>query len=177
MKRKIFINIDSTYRDRVQYPNPADFQITTNGTVKNSLDFFNIDYERCYSIELVSLTLPNVILQSGYGNRIAFYPYVYVEFSNMNQPCKNIMWSNNPNSTNCLFKVPMYNINTPDISKFVRVDGRGMTQSIVFRARDSFRLRVLLPNGEIFQTDPDTIPPLDPTEDLQISYTFSLLPV
>lgn len=171
MNPRIYINIDSTYRNREQYPNPADFELNEKDLRDNRYQF---DYDKYYRIELVSLILPNVILNSGYGNRIAFYPYVYVEFSNRNQPCKNIIWSNNPNSTNCLFKIPMYNIATPSVSTFVRVDGRGMSQSIVFRSRDSFRLRVLLPTGEIFQTEPDTIHPDDPTEGLQISYTFAL---
>lgn len=174
MNSKIFVNIDSTYRNRTLYPNPADFKILINGTSQNSLSFYNVDFETCYKIELVSLTLPNVILNSGYGNRIAFYPYVYVEFSSTNKPAKHILWSNNPNSTTSLFKIPMYNINTPEISKFVRVDGRGMTQTITFTPRDCYTLKVLLPNGETFLTESDTVPPDIPDEDLQISYTFSL---
>jgi hypothetical protein len=38
----------------------------------------------CYEVSLISLILPNLILRS--GARIAFYPFVYVEFTNTTSP-------------------------------------------------------------------------------------------
>jgi hypothetical protein len=51
----------------------------------------------CYEVTLIELTLPNVLLKT--GSRIAFYPYVYVEFSNVSSAEKastNLFYSNNP---------------------------------------------------------------------------------
>lgn len=138
----------------------------------HSLDIYPIELNVCYDIDLVSVILPNKILQTGYGNRVAFYPYIYVEFSSMNNPTESILWSNNPNSTKCLFKVPVYNVQTPETTKFVRLDGRGMRHTITFKYNDVFRVRVLLPNGEVFDVGGDTIIPVLPDPDMQISYTF-----
>lgn len=40
----------------------------------------------CYEMELISLTLPNVTLKT--GDRIAFYPYIFVQLTNVSSPMK-----------------------------------------------------------------------------------------
>ena len=54
----------------------------------------------CYEVELLNLILPNRTLKS--GGRSAFYPFFYVELQNISSSSagtKNIIYSNNPNST------------------------------------------------------------------------------
>jgi hypothetical protein len=127
----------------------------------------------CYAVHLVSLTLPNETLQSGSGGQIAFYPYVYVEFTSKNQSTTHIgqvFLSNNPYSSRALFKVPIYGVSNPDVQQFVVLNGQGITQFVKFSPFDDFSFRVILPNGETFQTSTsDTSPPQPPTTDLQIS--------
>jgi hypothetical protein len=61
----------------------------------------------CYEVELLNLILPNQVLSVGEGGRIAFYPYIYVEFSNVSAAgsgLTNIIYSNNPNATKANFR-------------------------------------------------------------------------
>lgn len=129
--------------------------------------------EVCYEVELQRLTLPNEILLTGDGNRIAFYPYIYVVFEPSNNERYNQIYTNNPNGMHALFSVGIYNVNTPDRAAFVVLDGRGMTQTIKTKPNTSFRFKVLLPNGDVFQVRPDTLPPIPPEFNLQISAVFS----
>ena len=129
----------------------------------------------CYEVELVSLSLPNVFLESGEGNRIAFYQYVYVQFESVTNPSsgtRNVFSSNNPVSVNKLFQVPISNVNSPDRATFVLLKSP-MKHIIKVTPNDSFRFAVYLPNGELFTTPSDTSPPFPPNPDLQTMALFS----
>jgi len=109
----------------------------------------------CYELQLTSLTLPNAVLKTGYGGRIAFYPFVYVQISNVSATgsgLRNIIYSNNPNSTNAIFRAPIYDVQNPLSTPFVRIDASGMTQTIKFKPNDNLYFRVTLPNGDSFDT-------------------------
>jgi hypothetical protein len=134
--------------------------------------------EVCYEISLLNLVLPNETLNTGSGTRIAFYPYVYVEFSNIsgaNAGVKNIIYSNNPNSTRMLFRAVVQDTNQPIISSFIKLDGSGMTQTIKFKPNDNLRFSVRLPSGAIYDTViEDTTSPYPPNAQIQISALFSI---
>ena len=116
-----------------------------------------------------------MVLASGFGNIIAFYPYLYVEFSNTTSMNKNILFSNNPNARRVLFKVPIDDVNTPDVSSFISVNGQCMVQTIKFKPYDNFRVSVYLPNGELFTTEEvDFVSPSPPNPNVQLSLTFSI---
>ena len=132
----------------------------------------------CYEVSLVKLILPNVTLRNGIGGKISFYPYVYVELRNETSPSggqKNIIYSNNPNSTTATFLVPIDNMPSPLISKFIHVSGNGATQTIKFKPNDNLSFRVFLSNGEDFVTiDSDNAPPELPNPYLQITALFQI---
>ena len=132
----------------------------------------------CYEIQLLDLVLPNSILMTGDGGRIAFYPYVYVQLSNVSTPgagLKNIIYSNNPNSTNATFRAPIYDIQNPLISSFIKIDGDNMNQTIKFKPNDNLFFTVYMSNGEIYQTGfLDTKSPAIPNPKCQISALFSI---
>lgn len=129
----------------------------------------------CYEVELVSLILPNLVLSSGFGNLIAFYPYVYVEFANITGMNSNIIYSNNPFANRALFKVPVDDVNTPRTSSFISIDGHTMVQTVKFKPYDNFRVSVILPNGELFMTEEmDYLSPAPPNPNVQMSITFSI---
>lgn len=131
----------------------------------------------CYEIELINLVLPNVILQSGYGGLLAFQPYLYVELSNVSSPepySAGIIYSNNPNSRRALFRAPTTDISDPLVSKFIKLDGSDMVQTVKFKPNDSLRFSVFLPNGELMLTEPDFFSPLRPNPILQISAAFAI---
>jgi hypothetical protein len=128
----------------------------------------------CYELTIQSLTLPNKTLLSGQGNRIAFYPYVYVEILGDDTSVgTNVIASNNPNSVRSMFKVPIYNVNSPDRASFVVLNGQGMRQTVKFNPFRGFRFRVLLPDGDFILVENDNQPPLLPNPDVQVSMVLA----
>ena len=131
----------------------------------------------CYEIELISITLPNLPLDNTIGGLVAFYPYFYVELSNVNAPSrgnKGIIYSNNPNANRALFRVSVNDTNTPLRSSFIKLNGDGAKQTVKFRPNDDLHFRVSIFNGTTFQTlQKDTSPPLPPDFFVQISMNFS----
>lgn len=126
----------------------------------------------CYEIELLSLLLPTETLTVANGGAISYYPYVYVELSNTCSSNRNIIYSNNPNSTKQLFRVPIFDIQ--DNPVFTKIGG-GMSQTIKFKPNDTLYFAVTLPNGEVFQNIvPERFSPLSPEPRIQISAMFSL---
>jgi hypothetical protein len=127
----------------------------------------------CYEVDLLSITLPTEILSVAEGGYITSYPFMYVELSNTcSAGHRNIIYSNNPNSTRMTFKVPLFDIQ--DNPTFIKVGG-GMSQTIKFKPNDTLLFTVLMPNGEVFDTIyDDTVSPEKPDSRIQISATFSL---
>lgn len=132
----------------------------------------------CYEIELLNLILPNKTLSSGFGSRIAFYPYIYVELSNVSGASagnKNLIYSNNPNATSMIFRVPIDDVPNPIITSFIKVDGDSMVQTIKFKPNDNLRFSVKLSNGQIYQTvDQEYYSPSPPNSEIQISALFAV---
>lgn len=129
----------------------------------------------CYEIELLNVTLPNRILDSGYGSRISFYPYLYVEFYNGSNPDKNILWSNNPHATRMLFRVPVDDIPNLVTSSFIKLDSDCCVQTVKFRPNDSMHFAVRLGNGELFKTVlEEDFSPSEPNALIQISAIFEI---
>ena len=127
-------------------------------------------------VSLNSLTLPNVTLQS--GGRIAYYPYIYVELTNVSSPSggtKNLIYSNNPNTYKAVFKVPITDLNHPTQSPFVKLTGNGMVQTMIFKQNDDMFISIRLPNGDIFQpSSTDFYPGNVSNPCLQISALFAI---
>lgn len=131
----------------------------------------------CYEIQLVSITMPNANLVMGRGGRLAFYPYVYVQISNVSSSgagLKNIIYSNNPNSTSVIFRAQIYDIQNPLNTPFVRVDGGGMAQIIKFKPNDNLYFKVTLGCGDTIQTVlEEYYSPSAPNPLAQVSAMFS----
>jgi len=129
----------------------------------------------CYEISLLNLTLPNVPLLT--GSRIAFYPYVYVELSNVTAPVRagpGTIYSNNPNSKRALFIAAVGQVAQPDLGTFLTLSC-SMKKTVKFKPNDNLIFRVFLPNGTLFQTLlPDVLVPYEPDSRLQVQATFSI---
>ena len=132
----------------------------------------------CYEVSLVKLILPNVTLRNGIGGKISFYPYVYVELQNQTSPNghqKNIIYSNNPNAVTATFLVPIDNMPSPLISKFIHIKSNGAVQTIKFKPNDNLSLRVFLSDGnDLVTIEPDNAPPEFPNPYLQITALFQI---
>ena len=131
----------------------------------------------CYEMQMISLTLPNYTLSVSQGGRIAFYPFVYVQISNVSSTgagLKNIIYSNNPNATSVIFRAPIYDIQNPTTTPFVRITGGGMAQTIKFKPNDNLYFKVTLSSGESYQTIlPEYYSPRSPNPYAQITALFS----
>lgn len=103
-----------------------------------------------YELSLLSLNMPNISLIT--GSSIAYYPYVYVEFSVKNNQAPNLIYSNNPESDKAVFQVAIRDIKDKNITPFVKMSGRSMTQTIKFKPNDCLVFSVFLPNGKLFET-------------------------
>ena len=132
----------------------------------------------CYEVELLNLVLPNFVLAVAGGGNIAYYPYVYVELSNVSASgahLKNIIYSNNPNSTRVLFRAAIDDVPNPLSSTFIKIDGDGAVQTIKFKPNDTLRFRVTMQCGQTFETIQDEwFSPSIPNPTAQISAYFSM---
>lgn len=128
----------------------------------------------CYEVRLLRLSIPNVDLWTGYGNRASFYPYLYVELATTSSPNTSIIYSNNPNSYKALFTVPMVDDKLPDRTAFLHNEAEKMIQTVKFKPNDNFQFSVYLPDRQLFRTQPDTMSPLPPNPLLQINALFQI---
>jgi len=132
----------------------------------------------CYEIELLNLVVPNRDLNVGVGNRISFYPYLYVEFYNISSASSGNIWpiyTNNTHATKAVFRVPINDVPNPVVSSFIKIDGGGMVQTLKFKPNDNLYFCVKLSTGEIFETvDKDNVGPKFPRGEIQISALFAI---
>jgi len=160
MTRVDTINIISYKYDNA---NPLDY----NGSVVSQ------SQTPCYSVTLSRLILPNKPLLT--GSRIAFYPYVYVEFTDATAPtgASHVINSNNPNSKRALFTIGIPQVSSPEIQAFLTLS-EGNTQIIKFKPNDNLRFSVYLPDGTLFTTlVPDSFSPYEADPALQINAVFT----
>jgi hypothetical protein len=127
----------------------------------------------CYEVDLLSLILPTEQLKVLNGGIITQYRYVYVELSNTcSVGTRNILYSNNPNSTRALFKVPIFDIQDPPY--FIKVGG-GSSQTVKFKPNDTLLFRLTMSNGDTFETIcEETFSPFTPEPRIQITALFGL---
>lgn len=163
------------------------YPITVPITDMTSYEVLYFSYDNCYfvnmvsncrldkglyEIELRSIILPNTTVLGGYGGRLVLYPYIYIEFGNLYGSVNNILVSNNIHAQKAIFKVPIYDIQPRLNSNFLKIDRTNMPQMIQFNPYEDYYIKIILPDGDLFLTQPDDFSPLPPNPDLQISITF-----
>ena len=165
------LSSDNTY-EILQFSRDNAFPFVYSGSLVSQQN------EVCYEISLLNLRLPNTTLNVGQGSRIAFYPYVYVELSNVSSAGKgltNIIYSNNPNSTKMLFRATVNDTIEPINSTYVNLNGDGAVQTIKFKPNDNLKFSVRMTNGELMKTYiNESFSPFIPKNNIQISVIFSI---
>ena len=165
-----FVPVTGTHFEILQFSYDNVFPFNYTGKEKEISD---------YRVDLINLVLPNIVLNTGYGGRIAHYPYVYVKISNVGATSggtRNLIMSNNPKSNSMVFRCPVNDINNPNRSPFIKLDGNGMSQVFKFTPADVLQFQVILPNGELFKTViQDYYSPNQPNYEVQISAVFRIL--
>ena len=126
-----------------------------------------------YRLTIDNLILPNKTLDNRFGSSIAFYPYVYVVFSNDNLGTNLLLNSNNPNSQRAVFRCPITDTPNPDLSTFVKIRST-MINIMRFSPFEDLKFEVFLPDGTLFKTiESDSLSPEKPKPGIQISCTVS----
>jgi hypothetical protein len=131
-----------------------DWEILTNeGNLIGNLEYNNsslaLTTDKCYNLRVTSLILPNVQLKS--GGLISLYPSIYLEIYNVGSQNINTISSNNHNLKKTVFKFAITNIPAPLFSKFIKLSSE-QTQSVKFNINDNIYFRLILGNGELFET-------------------------
>jgi hypothetical protein len=170
-------NIIDLYNHGLGIKNYVCFDIL--GDIKENyspLDYFCgnvlVSHEECYILELKRLTLPNKGIKTGFGNRIAFYPYVYVVFYNTDKKLEKHIHSNNPNVPNAMFTVPIRDTSSPDRAVFVN-NSSPMSIRTKFSPYRNFVVGIYLYNGELLEfREQDTQSPSPPDPLLQVAMTI-----
>ena len=89
----------------------------------------------CYDISLLNVVLPNTQIKTGSGGLIAYYPYIYVQLKNVSASMgygKNVLYSNNRNATNALFRCAVSDTSNPSTSTYIKLTSNGATQTVKF---------------------------------------------
>lgn len=135
-----------------------------------------ISQPMCYAVQLLQLTIPNLILNIGYGGKIDNYPYLYVHFYNDNNHSGITMYGNNPGANIATFRVAIDKtvaIN-PNFFVFSNVNLTAPI-AIKFSPTESIRFRVTLPTGEDLKfIQSDNPSPQPPNPLVQISALFGI---
>lgn len=158
-------------------------------TYDNLFPFINasghsVNAHQWYELELLNLILPNQILDSGFGGTLSCYQYIYVEFENTNGSGisgNNNILSNNSNAVGMTFRATIDDVPNPVNSKFIKIDGDGMTQIVRFDPQNNIKLSVYLSTGsnpherELLKFLPEeNFSPNPPNPLIQISAMFSI---
>jgi len=130
-----------------------------------------------YEIELLNIIIPNELLLIGDCSRLVNYSYLYLELSNsaLSNQGNYYIYSNNPNSSKAVFRLPIDDVAQTANSSFLKLDGDGMVQTITFRYKDNLKMSLKLQTGEILRTvQLEHFSPLAPNRLAQISASFVL---
>jgi hypothetical protein len=184
------INVDTPeIKSNTVYPSYTNTQLQTIqiGTSINIVSFYQNNsipliytgstvsqsQQVAYEISLLNLTLPNITLVT--GSNIAYYPYIYVEFTVTSQSLSQTIYSNNPKSNKAIFLVPIRDIKFKTQAPFIKLRGGSMTQTVKFKPNDSIRFSVYLPDGKLFKTvTTDYYSPSTPNPFIQINALFGI---
>lgn len=108
-----------------------------------------------YQISLTSLIVPNRYVKNGYGGTLADYSYLLVSlYSDSAKTSTNNIFSNNNNSIQSLFKVPISSLYLQSNQQFYNFQFTNMVQTISFKENDTLRFTIRLPNGKVLEFEP-----------------------
>lgn len=120
---------------------------------------------QCYSVELLSLTLPNRPL-CGTNLLLANIPYILLQFGNMtsnlemstrkinhNLSNSSSLYSNVPSAQNATFVIPIANIRNPNLFQYVVVSSDQVV-TVKLNFQEDLQMNIFLPTGELLLFSP-----------------------
>ena len=126
------------------------------------------------TITFVKLSIPNVELSM--QQSIFSYPYLLLKLYNTRYQEKNKLLSNNPNSDNMLFKIPLKFENCTISTYFINISKVGeLVNKIKFDLNENFHFEICSPDGNILQLNTeDSVSPHLPIPNIQTSALFKI---
>lgn len=127
-----------------------------------------------YELELLWLSVPNQVLDVGYGGTLDRYPYIYCSlYTGITNTTQQVLYSNNPYTSKVLFKVPV-NEYFGDTS-FITLKDSKAKQTIYFDPSQDLFFELTLPDGSVISFNEfDNMPPYPPNPFLQINLLVSM---
>lgn len=127
-----------------------------------------------YELELLWLSVPNQVLDVGYGGTLDRYPYIYCSlYTGITNTTQQVLYSNNPNTSRVLFKVPV-NEYFGDTS-FITLKDSKAKQTVYFDPSQDLFFDLTLPDGTVISfNELDNMPPYPPNPFLQINILVSM---
>jgi hypothetical protein len=119
-----------------------------------------------HMMKLTHLSVPATPILNGKGF-VYNLPFIYVEISVENSTYDQVVFSNSPNTSKILFKVPVDY--TPGVSSYVQLVDTNMGQTVNFRVVDNLHFRILTPDGVVPNFGNDFMSPCMCDERLQVS--------
>ena len=174
-----FIDLDSFWRDRVAYPNPCDYQLTTEQVETwfphaREVRAFpsnptNRPVEFVTSVHVENLTLP-------YDDALAKLPRVYVNFQCQTYKDIYLISSIDGKQRDARFICFFDKIQTDATGKPIWIHYRcGMEQVVRFKRNEPVLLRIMGRDANVipFFIDTDPTKPKDPTKQSLITFTIT----
>ena len=119
--------------------------------------------------------MPNTLLLSRYSERISKNSYLYLELHNTDVTPLYLTSSNNPNSKNSLFKIPIIDIAQVDENDYCKLYGDNVEHNINLDLKKDLKFKLYFDDNSSIDTKlNDTIPPLNPDSKLQVSAIFEI---
>jgi len=127
-----------------------------------------------YELELLWLSVPNQVLDVGYGGTLDRYPYIYCSlYTGITNTTQQVLYSNNPNTSRVIFKVPV-NEYFGDTS-FITLKDSKAKQTVYFDPSQDLFFELTLPDGTVVSfNELDNMPPYPPNPFLQINILVSM---
>jgi hypothetical protein len=127
-----------------------------------------------YELELLWLSVPNQVLDVGYGGTLDRYPYIYCSlYTGITNTTQQVLYSNNPHTSKVIFKVPV-NEYFGDTS-FITLKDSKAKQTIYFDPSQDLFFELTLPDGSVISFNEfDNPPPYPPNPFLQINILVSM---
>lgn len=135
--------------------------------------------EICYTLSIVHLTLPNVLLNSGTGGKIAQSNFVFVELRTLplSESNQTFLCTNNSTAAqSAMFCLAIPNITRENSAEFVNIPGGNFKARLQWKPSSlGLAVRIRFANGDIFTTlESDTVQPYSPKPHLQISILLAM---
>ena len=129
----------------------------------------------CYTMDLLYITIPNILTLSGYGGTLDKYPFLYLHLYNEGAVMRSdgVLYSNNIAAKGATFKIPL-GLNLRQETFFCLKDAKSI-QTIKFKPDLPIRFKLTLPSGEPVRfATADDFSPFEPNPLIQISATFAI---